>query len=222
MNVRNFFGVVQERSACANDNMREGNVCEHTIAPVRKIKRAGPALKNRIDPAELPYTGDKEQTGLTLLDADRVVLRHRLTCGIELNVNAAVKSYEMVAVRILSSYDEDRRIYARLELVHSDNDLNIVLAEAECPEHLAEDWAVWSEVLNLPLRLIGLDGEIITPPAAGETNEVNTISASSPLPRRFGNPLIKRRTRFQANRNVGMVGSNVVAFSPAAEIIARH
>ncbi|MEP0519904.1 MAG: DUF6101 family protein [Hyphomicrobiales bacterium] len=217
MNVRNFFGVVQERSACANDN-----ICENIVAPISRKRKPSPSLRNRIDPAELPYTGDKEHTGLKLLDAERVIIKHRLTCGIELNVNAAVKSYEMVAVRILSSYEEDRRIYARLELVHSDNDLNIVLAEAECPEHLAEDWAMWSEVLNLPLRLIGLDGEITTPPAAGESSELNSISASSPLPRRFGNPLIKRRTRFQANRHVGVVGSNVVAFSPSAEIIARH
>lgn len=217
MNVRNFFDVVQERSACANDNL-----CNGSIAPVSKKKKPSPSLINRIDPAQLPYTGDKDLTGLTLLDSERVVLRHRLTCGIELNVNAATKSYEMVAVRILSSYDEDRRIYARLELVHSDNDLNIVLAEAECPEHLAEDWAAWSEILDLPLRLIGLDGEIVTPPAAGEANDLNGIATASPLPRRFGSPLAKRRTRFQTNRNVGIVGSNVVAFSPAAEIIARH
>lgn len=217
MNVKNFFGVVQERSACANDNL-----CSGSIAPVCKRQKPNPTLTNRIDPASLPYNGDTNSTGLTLLDAERVVLRHRLTCGIELNVNAAIKSYEMVAVRILSSYDKDSRIYARLELVHSDSDLNIVLAEAECPEHLAEDWAAWSGILNLPLRLIGLDGEIIIPPAASETKGLSELSASSPLPRRFGNPLIKRRTRFQANRHVGVVGSNVVAFSPTAEIIARH
>lgn len=219
MNVKNFFGVVQERSACANDNLYIGSV-----APVCRKKKPSPTLTNRIDPGELPYSGDKELTGLTLLDTERVVLRHRLTCGIELNVNASIKSYDMVAVRILSSYDEDKRIYARLELVHSDNDLNIVLAEAECPEHLAEDWATWSEMLDLPIRLIGLDGEIVTPPAVGEANDINGIaaSASSPLPRRFGSPLAKRRTRFQTNRHVGVMDSNVVAFSPAAEIIARH
>lgn len=217
MNVRNFFGVVQERSACANDNIFEGHV-----VPVARKQKVIPSLLNRIDPAQLPYTGDSSKAGLSLLDQERVVLRHRLTCGIELNVNAAIKSYEMVAVRILSSYEEDRRIYARLELVHSDTDLNIVLAEAECPEHLAEDWARWSELLNLPLRLIGLDGETITPPAAGENVGLGELSSASPLPRRFGNPMVKRRTRFQANRNVGVIGSNVVAFSSSAEIIARH
>nr|WP_306265174.1 DUF6101 family protein [Pararhizobium sp. IMCC3301] len=210
MNVRNFIGIVAVDKAHANDN-----ACEGLGEPDYPIAKPQFMLRNRIDPGAMPYKGPMDRLGLMHLDYERVILRHRLSCGLELNVNAAISSYKMVAVRILSCYDDDHRIFARLELVHCDADLTIVLAEAECPEHLAEDWSQWSELLDLPLRLIGLDGDIITPPGAQD------VATSNPLPRRFGNPVAKRRTRFQVNRQTGVVGSNVVMFSPASEIIAR-
>tara|TARA_R110002167_G_scaffold12126_8_gene51960 strand:- start:980 stop:1615 length:636 start_codon:yes stop_codon:yes gene_type:complete len=210
VNVRNFIGIVAVDKAHANDN-----ACESLGEPIYPAAKPQFTLRNRIDPNVLPFKGRVDRLGLMHLDHERVILRHRLSCGLELNVNAAINSYEMVAVRILSCYEADHRIFARLELVHSDADLNIVLAEAECPEHLAEDWSQWSELLDLPLRLIGLEGDIITPPGALE------MAKSDPLPRRFGNPVAKRRTRFQANRQTGAVGSNVVMFSPSSEIIAR-
>lgn len=211
MNVRNFIGIVAANQVYANDN-----VCEGYQEPEIPKRKPILSVHNRIDPMELPYNGPTDSLGLVHLDRERVVIRHRLSCGLELNVKAAIKHYEMVAVRILSSYEGDHRIFARLELVHHDTDLNIVLAEAECPEHLAEDWSAWSEQLNLPLRLIGLEGDIVTPPGALD------ISKSGPLPRRFGNSVAKRRTRFQAKRQIGDPGSNVVMFSPTSEIIARH
>lgn len=211
MNVRNFIGIVAADKAYANDN-----ICEGHQEPDYPKQKPLNTLRSRIDPQSVPYSGPKDTLGLLHLDAERVVIRHRLSCGLELSVKATIKSYEMVAVRILSSYDGDHRIFARLELVHHDADLNIVLAEAECPEHLAVDWAAWSQMLNLPLRLIDLEGNTVVPPGALD------VSKSEPLPRRFGNPVAKRRTRFQAKRQTGMQGSNVVMFSPASEIIARH
>lgn len=210
MNVRNFIGIVAVDKAHANDN-----ACVGASEPICPKVKSQFTLRSRINPNAMPYKGPVDRLGLMHLDRERVVLRHRLSCGLELNVNAAISSYEMVAVRILPSHEADHRISARLELVHCDTDLNIVLAEAECPEHLAEDWSVWSGVLDLPLRLIGLDGEIITPPGARD------VARPEPLPRRFGNPVAKRRTRFQVNRQIGTVGSNVVMFSPSSEIIAR-
>ncbi|WP_306261637.1 DUF6101 family protein [Pararhizobium sp. IMCC21322] len=211
MNVRNFIGIVAADKAYANDNICEGH--QEPDCPKQKPLYT---LRNRIDPRNVPYSGPTDALGLVHLDAERVVIRHRLSCGLELNVKANIKNYEMVAVRILSSYEGDHRIFARLELVHNDADLNIVLAEAECPEHLAVDWAAWSQMLNLPLRLIDLEGNIVVPPGALD------VSKSEPLPRRFGNSLAKRRTRFHTKRQIGIQGSNVVMFSPASEIIARH
>lgn len=211
MNVRNFIGIVAADKTYANDN-----VCEGPQEADCPRQRPLCTLQNRIDPTNLPFNGPADALGLVHLDADRVVIRHRLSCGLELNVKAAMKSYKMVAVRILSSYEGDHRIFARLELVHGDKDLNLVLAEAECPEHLAEDWATWSRLLNLPLRLIDLEGNVVVPPGAFD------VSKADALPRRFGNSVAKRRTRFHSKRQTGMQGSNVVMFSPAAEIIARH
>ncbi len=211
MNVRNFIGIVAADQAYANDN-----ICLDPKEPVCPKQKPLHALRNRISPEELPFNGPKDALGLVYLNCSRVVIRHRLSCGLELNVKALTKNYEMVAVRILSSYEGDHRIYARLELVHHDTDLNLVLAEAEWPEHLALDWAAWSQMLNLALRLIDLEGSIIVPPGALD------VSKSQPLPRRFGNSVAKRRTRFQSKRQTGLHGSNVVMFSPSSEIIARH
>lgn len=211
MHVRNFIGIVAADTTCANDN-----VCEGSPEPACPKLKPHSVLRNRIDPQALPHSGPSDALGLVYLDADRVVIRHRLSCGLELNVKTGTRSYKMVAVRILPSYEGDHRIYARLELVHNDKDLNIVVAEAECPEHLAVDWAAWSQKLNLPLRLIDLEGNVVVPPGALD------ISKSDALPRRFGNAVAKRRTRFHAKRQTGTQASNVVMFSPASEIIARH
>lgn len=211
MNVRNFIGIVAADKAYANDN-----ICAEPQEPACPKQKPLYTLRNRIDPNNLPYNGPSDSLGLVHLDAERVIIRHRLSCGLELNVKAVTGNYEMVAVRILSSYEGDHRIFARLELVHHDTDLNIVLAEAECPEHLALDWAAWSQMLNLPLRLIDLEGSIIVPPGALD------VTKSDPQPRRFGSSVAKRRTRFQAKRQTGVHGSNVVMFSPSSEIIARH
>ncbi len=211
MNVRNFIGIVAADKTYANDNISEGH--QETDCPKQKPLYT---LRNRIDPTNLPFNGPSDTLGLVHLDAERVVIRHRLSCGLELNVKTSTRSYKMVAVRILSSYEGDHRIFARLELVHNDKDLNLVVAEAECPEHLAVDWAAWSQMLNLPLRLIDLEGNVVVPPGAFD------VSKADALPRRFGNSVAKRRTRFHANRQTGTPGSNVVMFSPASEIIARH
>jgi len=211
VNVRNFIGIVAADQTYANDN-----ICEGHLEPDRPKQKPLFTLRNRIDPTSLPFNGPSDALGLVHLDAKRVVIRHRLRCGLELNVKASTRSYKMVAVRILSSCEGDHRIFARLELVHTDKDLNIVLAEAECPEHLAVDWAAWSQMLNLPLRLIDLEDNVVVPPGAFD------VSKTDALPRRFGNSVAKRRTRFHANRQTGTLGSNVVMFSPDSEIIARH
>lgn len=234
MSVQHLFINALANTSYANDN----DFCQ-TIAKVKiQIRPRSPQFNKsqpRIDPSNLPYCNDAMDIGpnnvVRYLDQDRVILRKPALDGNGSSVNMPIDSYSMVAVRILSSAQasdrasdqssnqassqSDQRIFARLELIHPDPSLNIILAEAECPEHLAEDWSHWNDLTDLPLRLIDLDERIVTPPGAED------VQTSKPLPRRFGSPLQNRRTRFQTNRKIGQVVSNIVAFSPQTEIIAR-
>ncbi len=215
MSVQRFFINIPADTGYANDN----DYCSVIVKAKPQINRPLVAFNSgqpRIDPTSLPYCNDELQSAsqnvVRYLDEDRIILRRPALNGNGASVNIPTDSYSMVAVRILPSDQGDQRIFARLELIHPDASLNIVLAEAECPEHLAEDWSLWNHLTDLPLRLIDLDERIVTPPGAED------IQTSKPLPRRFGSPLQSRRTRFQTRRKTGHLTSNIVSFCPKTEI----
>lgn len=138
--------------------------------------------------------------GARFLDDRRAVLHRELPSGLPITLTLPLSAYDCIAIRLMKDARDPDRLTARLELVHNDPALCIVVAEADCPSALAEDWADWADMADLPLRMIDLEGDLHTPPSEP------SVAIGPPSTRRFGKETNKRRTRFQNKRNCGVAG----------------
>ena len=137
-----------------------------------------------------------------------VVIARRMA-GIAMRVRVPLASYRGVALSVAGPGAGEP--VHRLELLHHDPDLTIPLIEAADVSEIAVEWAAWARSLSLPRLVERTPGEL-------ETLE-DAPAGSSPLPRRRGSALAKRRTRFSRRRKMGALQRLAIAYREEREII---
>lgn len=123
--------------------------------------------------------------GAATVTRDHVLIKRRIA-GIDARVRVHVQSYRGVTLSALQTAEGP---LFRIELVHRDPALTVILHEAADDETLIALWRQHAADLGLPLLVEGPDGRIA--PMAPQLG---------PFSRRFGHPLSKRRPRFLARR----------------------
>jgi hypothetical protein len=179
---------------------------------------AGSGRAFRLDPSSLPVRfsapigGDVPDAAI-VLDRERAHVRRPMRAGPPVTFTVPVHTFSGVAVRMetIGTAGELRVI---VELRHPDPGLSLPLMVASDPVEVAGDWEAWGDALNLPLLIVGVDGEV--EPALDEPATVRTSRAR---PRRRYGFFRGRRSRFLRRRKPGWFRE--IERIAAREIIAR-
>jgi hypothetical protein len=135
----------------------------------------------------------------------------RRVAGVRMRVSAPVRSYRGVALGVR----EDVCGFSwRVTLIHSDADMNVVLAEAENEAQAAAEWQAWADYFRLPRLTQRLNGVV-----EAIERRFGAIQAGAVEPRRRGWPLKQRRSRISALRKAGPRGRAPVVHCDEREII---
>jgi hypothetical protein len=130
--------------------------------------------------------------GAATITREHVLIKRRIA-GIDARVRVNVQSYR--GVTLVAAHTE-QGLRFRIELVHRDPELTVILHEAPDDETLIALWRRQAADLGLPLLVEGPDGR--TFPMAPQLG---------PFPRRFGHALSRRRPRFLARRQTSPSGA---------------
>jgi hypothetical protein len=141
--------------------------------------------------------------------SSRSVLIARRVAGIAMRVEVPLSSYRGVALS-LGAEPEAGAVH-RIELLHRDPDLSILLKETTNSDEIAIEWSAWAETLSLP--------RLFEPaPMAGDS--LDAAAASLPMPRRRGSVVARRRPRFSRRRRMGSQQRLAIAYRAEREIIS--
>lgn len=166
----------------------------------------------RLNPTQMRHqrTWDNGDTTVTArFNKQGVAMQRQLSCGAPLSMALPNRTFEGVAATALDNGDGTQTM--TLELRHKDPALSIPLACGEDAEQMVEDWCSWAARCELPLLIVGTNGEaeiVKSGPTSG-----------APQPRRSRITSITHRPRFLRRRKVGRV-SPVARVEPH-DIIAR-
>jgi Family of unknown function (DUF6101) len=175
----------------------------------------GSGRRLRLDPLSLPlrFVAADERTDdgtrVVEIGRDRVLLL-RSVRGVRMRLRIPLPGFLGVAARALAVTDEADRVAITLE--HSDPALSIVLHVGEDVDELLTDWQLWGRVLNRPLLIAGLDGNLRPALAA--------LGSEATPRRRRRTPLRKRRPYFFARRQGFPILLAPVVHRDEREIIA--
>lgn len=139
----------------------------------------------------------------------RSVLIARRVAGIAMRVEVPLSSYRGVA---LSLDAEAEGGLHKLELLHRDPDLSVVLSEKSDPDEIAQEWAAWADSLSLP-RLFE--------PAPGARDDLHPTSGGLSTPRRRGSLVARRRPRFSRRRKMGSQQRLAIAYRDGSSATNR-
>ncbi|MDJ0930250.1 DUF6101 family protein [Breoghania sp.] len=174
-----------------------------------------------MDPLALPSTftvglaaGEGGLAGADIHLEHGTVIVTRRQNGQRNQIFLKLRDYVGVAARA-TAIDVPGGIEVRLELVHAEPSLSLVLMEAGDLGNVVADWQAWARRLALPLLMIEPDDSLHE--IAGSPNR---ITVGRPCPRRRSSVLRGRRPRFFVRRKAGIAGLMPV-HDNEREIIAR-
>ena len=135
----------------------------------------------------------------------------RRVAGVRMRVSVPARSFRGVSLAV---GEDDRGFCWRVSLIHSDAELNVLLAEAESEADAVAEWQAWAKFFRLPRLAQRANGavETVERPFGG-------ILAGEVEPRRRGWPLKHRRSRASASRTAGPAERGQVVFRDEREII---
>lgn len=127
--------------------------------------------------------------------------------GIDMRIQIPVPAYRGVFLDVLESADGAPSY--RLLLAHADRDLDVLLDETGDCAAAAAGWRDWAARLGLPLLAA------TAPDVVGASPALN-----SPVPRRGGSALRRRRPRFLMRRRTGETARMAAVFAGEREIVS--
>jgi hypothetical protein len=112
--------------------------------------------------------------------------------GVDMRLRLSPRAYRGVALTVLCAEATD--FLYQVQLIHSDPDLNVTLAQSGEEPDARAHWRRWAAALGLP-RLVER--------AEGEFEIDRSPAAAAVFERRRGRATLRRRTRFLARRKMG-------------------
>lgn len=175
-------------------------------------KNNGASCVMRLDPYQFSHRFETASKHYKL-DRKGVVVRKRLTCGLDMSIAVPARAYKGVAGRAVE--DAHGNVTVTLELLHHDPELCIPLLLSHNLDDVAADWHSWSRLMGIPMLVIGDDGE-----PSPVQRLLGDIMIEDPVERRKRITTARYRPNFLRRRKPGTVGK--VERISAAELIARH
>lgn len=173
----------------------------------------------RLDPTRLPQKlsyasrNGKGEVDITI-DRRGAVLKTKLeNSALPLNIALPNRVFRGVAARAIETGVDTALV--TLELLHDDENLCVPLRVGHELAEIAQDWQIWSELLDLPMILFDADGV-----ARSLDESAASVDSRHPYPRRPPAIFADRRPRFLARRRMGTLGVRVMV--AGEEIIARR
>jgi hypothetical protein len=165
-------------------------------APLTRLVAADPRADN----------GQREIS----ISAEAIAIDRRVG-GVKMRFCLPAPSFRGVA---LSVFEAARGFIYRIALVHSDPELDVVLAESENEADICRDWLSWSKFLRLPRLTSSAGGGV-----AVVSRRFGEVEAGEVKPRRRGWPLKGRRSMISARRLCGAKGRVTVVHRGEREIV---
>lgn len=172
----------------------------------------------RLDPDRLPQElsyATRNGNGETTITVNRrgaTLTRELAQSGLPLHIALPARAFRGVAVRATETGPDQALV--TLELLHEDEELSVPLSVGHDLPAIARDWQAWSELLELPMMMIEMDGVARTLEESAQA-----LVSGDAQPRRHHSMFAERRPRFLARRRMGNLGVRLMV--RGEEIIAR-